>query len=53
MISIMRIHNDLCFFLIQVKNIPTVIGVKNGKVQDKFLGYQDDDIVNSFVEKLL
>jgi thioredoxin 1 len=33
--------------------VPTVLGVKNGKIMDRFIGLQDDDQLQTFVEKLL
>ncbi|XP_069124937.1 thioredoxin, mitochondrial-like [Argopecten irradians] len=36
-----------------VNSVPTVLGIKNGKVQDKFIGLQEDDILDSFIEKLI
>lgn len=36
-----------------VQSVPTVLGVKNGKILDKFIGLQDDDQLQTFVEKLL
>ncbi|XP_062581121.1 thioredoxin, mitochondrial-like [Saccostrea cucullata] len=36
-----------------VESLPTVIGFKNGRKMDKFIGLQEDDIIDSFVEKLL
>merc|ERR1711971_180838 len=35
-----------------VQAVPTVIAVKNGKIQDKFMGLIDDDQIKAFVEKL-
>lgn len=36
-----------------VNSVPTVLGVKNGEVQDKFIGLQEDDKLNTFIEKLI
>ncbi|XP_060071757.1 thioredoxin, mitochondrial-like [Ylistrum balloti] len=36
-----------------VNSVPTVLGIKNGKVLDKFIGLQEDDKLNSFIEKLI
>ncbi|KAJ8319500.1 hypothetical protein KUTeg_004591 [Tegillarca granosa] len=33
--------------------VPTVLGVKNGKIQDRFVGLKEDDLLNTFVEKLI
>ena len=41
------------FDLFQVQSVPTVLGIKNGKVLDQFIGLQDDDKLKTFVEKLL
>lgn len=38
--------------IFQVKAIPTIYGVKNGKVVDSFTGVKDDDELRAFVEKL-
>lgn len=35
-----------------ISSIPTVIGMKNKKVQDKFIGLMDDDKIETFLEKL-
>lgn len=36
-----------------VNSVPTVLGVKNGKIQDRFVGLKEDDLLNTFVEKLI
>ncbi|XP_041362484.1 thioredoxin, mitochondrial-like [Gigantopelta aegis] len=36
-----------------VQSVPTVIGMKNGKLQEMFIGLQEDDIIETFVEKLV
>lgn len=36
-----------------VQSVPTVLGIRNGKVLDKFIGLQDDDQLQTFVEKLI
>lgn len=36
-----------------VQSVPTVLGVKNGKVLDKFIGLQDDDQIKTFIERLV
>lgn len=35
-----------------VESLPTVIGFKNGRKINKFIGLQEDDVIDSFVEKL-
>ena len=35
-----------------VHAIPTVIGVKNGQIVDKFVGMKDEDQLTSFINKL-
>lgn len=36
----------------QVSTIPHVVGYKNGKAMDKFIGNKDNDIIDSFIKKL-
>lgn len=36
----------------QVSTIPHVVGYKNGKQVDKFIGNKDNDIISEFVKKL-
>ncbi|CAG5129756.1 unnamed protein product [Candidula unifasciata] len=36
-----------------VRSVPTVIGVKNGRVQNQFVGAIDDDQIRTFVDKLV
>ncbi|XP_021352694.1 thioredoxin, mitochondrial-like [Mizuhopecten yessoensis] len=36
-----------------VNSVPTVLGVKDGQVLDKFIGLQEDDVLNTFIEKLI
>ncbi|XP_067128819.1 thioredoxin, mitochondrial-like [Centruroides vittatus] len=36
-----------------VSAVPSVFGIKNGKVIDKFVGVLEDDKINSFVDKLI
>lgn len=36
----------------QVKTIPHVVGYKNGKIVDTFIGNKDTDLVNEFIAKL-
>uniref|UniRef100_A0A6G1SIN6 Thioredoxin, mitochondrial n=1 Tax=Aceria tosichella TaxID=561515 RepID=A0A6G1SIN6_9ACAR len=36
----------------QVSTIPHVVGYKDGKQVDKFIGNKDNDIINEFVKKL-
>lgn len=36
----------------QVSTIPHVVGYKNGKAVDKFIGNKDNDIIDEFVKKL-
>lgn len=35
-----------------VQAVPTVIGVKNGQVVDRFIGLVDEDKLSSFINKL-
>ncbi|GAB1606622.1 thioredoxin, mitochondrial-like [Argonauta hians] len=35
-----------------VSSVPTVIGVRNGKTIDQFIGLQPDDLIEDFIEKL-
>ena len=35
-----------------VNAVPTVIGLKNGEVVDKFVGLVDEDKLSSFIAKL-
>lgn len=37
----------------QVSTIPHVVGYKNGKAIDKFVGNKDNDVIDEFVEKLV
>lgn len=37
----------------KVQSVPTVLGIRNGKVLDQFIGLQDDDQIKTFVEKLV
>ena len=48
----MTVKCHLCF-LAQVTGIPTVLGVKNGKVVDSFTGLIEKEKLRQFVEKLL
>ena len=43
---------SLCF-LAQVTGIPTVLGIKNGKVVDSFTGLIEKEKLRQFVENLL
>lgn len=36
----------------QVSTIPHVVGFKNGKVIEKFIGNKDNDIIDEFIKKL-
>lgn len=36
-----------------VRSVPTVIGMKDGKVQGQFIGLIDDDRIQTFVDKLI
>lgn len=36
----------------QVSTIPHVVGFKNGKMIDKFIGNKDNDIIDEFINKL-
>lgn len=36
----------------QVSTIPHVVGYKNGKVLDKFIGNKDNDVIDEFIKKL-
>ncbi|RUS88502.1 hypothetical protein EGW08_003760 [Elysia chlorotica] len=36
-----------------VRSVPTVLAMKNGKVQSQFVGLIDDDKIQTFVDKLL
>ena len=36
----------------QVQAVPTILGIKEGKVVDSFVGVKDDDQLNSFIRKL-
>lgn len=36
-----------------VEAVPTVIGMKNGKVIEKFVGLKDDAALQSFIDKLI
>ncbi|XP_033744851.1 LOW QUALITY PROTEIN: thioredoxin, mitochondrial-like [Pecten maximus] len=36
-----------------IKSVPTVLGIKNGTVLVRFIGLQEDDKLNSFIEKLI
>lgn len=38
---------------LQVRSVPTVLGIKNGKVVEQFIGLADDDKIKGLVEKLL
>ena len=38
--------------VIQVEAVPTVLAVKDGRIVDRFVGLKDDDVLQSFVEKL-
>lgn len=48
----MTLKCRLCF-LAQVTGIPTVLGIKNGKVVDSFTGLIEKEELRRFVEKLL
>ncbi|XP_015910466.1 thioredoxin, mitochondrial [Parasteatoda tepidariorum] len=37
----------------EVESVPCVIGFKNGKVQKNFIGLQDEDKIESFVNELI
>ncbi|XP_071106901.1 thioredoxin, mitochondrial-like [Haliotis cracherodii] len=36
-----------------VNSVPTVVGIRNGQPLGKFIGLQEDDIIDTFVEKLI
>ncbi|XP_046575437.1 LOW QUALITY PROTEIN: thioredoxin, mitochondrial-like [Haliotis rubra] len=36
-----------------VSSVPTVVGIRNGQPHGKFIGLQEDDIIDSFVERLI
>lgn len=36
----------------QVSTIPHVVGFKNGKIVEKFIGNKDNDIIDEFIKKL-
>lgn len=36
----------------QVSTIPHVVGYKNGKLVDKFIGNKDNDVIDEFIKKL-
>lgn len=36
-----------------ISSVPTVLGLKNGEVKDKFIGLQDDDIIETFLDRLI
>ncbi|BFZ17397.1 hypothetical protein BsWGS_20436 [Bradybaena similaris] len=36
-----------------VRSVPTVIGMKNGRIQNQFIGAIDDDQIRTFVDKLV
>ena len=39
--------------MLQVQSVPTVYGVKNGKVMNSFIGLMDDDEIKKFVQGLI
>ena len=50
---IKRFCNTLEFSVyLQVEAVPTVLGVKDGKVVEKFVGLKDDAAIESFLDKL-
>lgn len=36
----------------QVSTIPHVVGFKNGKMIDKFIGNKDNDVIDAFIKKI-
>lgn len=36
-----------------INSVPTVIGFKMGEAKDKFIGLQDDDIIETFLDRLI
>lgn len=50
-ITTMTFKYRLCFPS-QVSGIPTVLGIKNGKVVDRFTGLIEKEELRQFVEKL-
>lgn len=45
-------HGDLAMAF-KVQAVPTVVGIKGGKVVDGFMGLKDDDQLKSFVDKII
>ena len=43
----------MLLLLLQVQAVPTVIGMKDGKVIDKFVGLKDEADLETFVQKLI
>ncbi|KAK6170595.1 hypothetical protein SNE40_018953 [Patella caerulea] len=37
----------------EVRSVPMVVSVKDGKVKNSFIGLKDDDIIQSFVNELI
>lgn len=37
----------------RISSVPTVIGFKNKEAKDKFIGLQDDDIIETFLDRLI
>ena len=44
---------DNADWLLQVQAVPTVIGMKDGKVVDRFVGVKDEADLETFVQKLI
>ncbi|XP_005100694.1 thioredoxin, mitochondrial [Aplysia californica] len=45
-------HSDLAMEY-GVRSVPTVVAIKNGKIQNQFVGVIDDDQIKAFIEKLV
>uniref|UniRef100_V9KY26 Thioredoxin, mitochondrial n=1 Tax=Callorhinchus milii TaxID=7868 RepID=V9KY26_CALMI len=45
-------HTDLAIQY-EVSSVPTVMGVRDGRVVDKFIGVKSDDELEAFISKLL
>nr|AET44429.1 thioredoxin 2 precursor [Ruditapes philippinarum] len=45
-------HEEICIKY-QINSVPTVIGFKNQQRQEKFIGLQDDDVIETFLDKLI
>ena len=51
--GILSFGKELNTISLQIQAVPTVIAIRNKTTTDKFTGMQDDDVLETFLEKLI